>query len=402
MGTIEIVPDSLPRIALEALPRLGIVCDLVEEDWTSMDLVGNMLVKELRGLYAHNFVTTQLRPCYRRHFRKLKLVDRAERAFNRFAKYPLWLLRQRRNFDLFHIVDHSYAHLVHCVPAHRTIVTCNDTDAFQCLLEPTRERRSLSFKRIAARILSGLTKAAQIICISRATADELATSYGISPQRITVVHLGVSPVFTPAVTPCENVAIEQLGCLQSSSMRILHVGNTIPRKRIDLLLRVFGEVRKRIPDAVLLRVGGAFTPEQQMLLATVGLAGSVQVLPFLTEHQLAAVYRQSTLLLLTSEREGFGLPLLEAMACGLPVVASDIPAFREVGGHAALYCRINDLNEFIRRVVQLSHGVERENRRRAGLVQARKFNWAKCANQTVNVYGKILAGLLSNEGSASR
>jgi glycosyltransferase involved in cell wall biosynthesis len=402
MGTIEIIPQSLPNIALEVLPRLGIVCDLPQEHWTSMDLVGNMLAEKLRDLYSPSFVATQLRPRYSRHFQKLKLVDRAERAINRFARYPLWLWRQRKNFDLFHIVDHSYAHLAHCVPPERTIVTCNDTDAFQCLLEPAQEERSLPFKRITARILAGLKRAAQIVCISRATADELTANYGISPQRITVVHLGVSPVFTPAVTPCEDVPMEQLQRLQPSSMRILHVGNTIPRKRIDLLLRIFAEVRKRIPDAVLLRVGGAFTREQQIVLRALGLTESVQVLPFLTERQLAAVYRQSTLLLLTSEREGFGLPLLEAMACGLPVVASDIPAFREVGGQAALYCRIDDLDEFIRCVVRLRHGVERENCRRAGLAQARKFSWAQCADQTVNVYRKLLAGLVLNEGTASR
>ena len=379
---------------MEALPRLGIVCDLLQERWTSMDLAGNMLARELRNLYSLSFVTAQLRPHYSRHFQKCRLVDKAERAFNRFAKYPLWLLRQRKKFDLFHIVDHSYAHLAHYVPAERTIVTCNDTDAFRCLLEPPQEERSLPFKQMTARILAGLKRAAQVICISRATADELAANYGISRHRITVVHLGVSPVFTAAVTPCENVPIEQLRCLQPSSMRILHVGNTIPRKRIDLLLRVFAEVRKRIPDAVLLRVGGTFTPEQQILLRTLGLTESVQVLPFLTERQLAAVYRQSTLLLLTSDREGFGLPLLEAMACGLPVVASDIPAYREIGGRAALFCRVGDLNEFIRSVMQLSHGVERENRHRAGLVQARKFSWSKCANQTVNVYRKVLAGLV--------
>jgi glycosyltransferase involved in cell wall biosynthesis len=83
-------------------------------------------------------------------------------------------------------------------------------------------------------------------------------------------------------------------------------------------------------------------------------------------------------------------------------VASDIPAYREVGGQAALYCGVGDVNEFIRRVVQLSHGVERGNRHRAGLAQSRKFSWTKCADQTVNVYRKVLTGLDFNEGTASR
>jgi glycosyltransferase involved in cell wall biosynthesis len=392
METTEILSEPLPGSGIGACTRLGIVCDLLQENWTSMDLVGDILTRELRERHSASFVTTQLRPSYGRHFRRRRLIDRTERAVNRFAKYPLWLTQQRKNFDLFHIVDHSYAHLAHCLPADRTVITCNDTDAFQCLLQSSEEKRSPAFRWITARILEGLKKVAQITCISKATADDLMANYGVSPQKITVVHLGVSPVFSPAVAPGENMMLEQLECLPPSRLRILHVGSTIQRKRIDLLLRIFAEIRKIIPDAVLLRVGGAFMQEQQTLLHTLRLTDSVQVLPFLSERQLAAVYRQSTLLLLTSEREGFGLPLLEAMACGLPVVVSDIPAFREVGCQAALFCQLDDIREFVRCAVQLSHGPYREACRCIGLTQARKFSWARCANETVNLYKKVLDG----------
>ena len=112
---------------------------------------------------------------------------------------------------------------------------------------------------------------------------------------------------------------------------MLHVGSTIARKRIDTLLRVFAGIRRARPDARLVRVGGPFTAEQRALVRELQLEDAIVVLPFLDRSTLAAVYRQSAVLLLPSEREGFGLPVLEALACGTPVIASDIEALREVG-----------------------------------------------------------------------
>ena len=92
-----------------------------------------------------------------------------------------------------------------------------------------------------------------------------------------------------------------------------------------------------------IRVGGPFTAEQRALVRDLGLEPFIVVLPFLDRATLAAVYRRSALVLLPSEREGFGLPVLEALACGTPVVASDIDALREVGGDAVQYCPPEDV-----------------------------------------------------------
>ncbi len=114
---------------------------------------------------------------------------------------------------------------------------------------------------------------------------------------------------------------------------LLHVGSTIARKRIDVLLRVFDSLRSAHRQLRLMRVGGPFTAAQQALVRELGLGDAVVVLPALDRSTLASVYRRSALLLMPSEREGFGLPVLEALACGTPVVASDVAALREVGGY---------------------------------------------------------------------
>src|SRR5207245_1628164 len=143
------------------------------------------------------------------------------------------------------------------------------------------------------------------------------------------------------------------------------------------LLRVFAEVRKEFPHARLVRVGGPFTPAQDSLLRQLGLADSVNVLTPLERPILAAVYRRDALVSQTSEGEGFGLPVIEAMACGTPVLASDIPALRQVGGNAAMYCPVAEIATWTESAIALLRERDREPdkwcvRRVAGISQAKK------------------------------
>jgi glycosyltransferase involved in cell wall biosynthesis len=169
---------------------------------------------------------------------------------------------------------------------------------------------------------------------------------------------------------------------------------------------VLAEAKKTFPDAVLLRVGGPLTADQQALAQRLGVDASVVAFPFLEDRILAAVYRKSTLLLLPSDREGFGLPLLEAMACGLPVIASDLPALKEVGGEAALYSAAGDVADFCRSTVSMigaarSRSSELEHRRRAGLARAAQFTWSKCTDEVAKVYEKVLSRARTSPGPQS-
>jgi glycosyltransferase involved in cell wall biosynthesis len=299
---------------------------------------------------------------------------------------------------LFHIVDHSYAHLVHSLPAQRTVVTCHDADAFRCLLESSRSLPSRVRRSITMRLLTGLQMAAAVICDSGATADELLAHGWARPEKISVVNLGADAIYSPEAAPEADQQVERLLGATPERTNILHVGSTIPRKRIDVLLQVFAEVKKESPKAALLRVGGALTADQQALAQQLGVESSILVLPFLTDRQLAAVYRKSTLLLLPSEREGFGLPLLEAMSCGLPVVASDIPALREIGGEAAFYGPVADIHALSHHTMKLIHAQETQPEsaqqiRKACLQQARQFSWERCARETAVIYEKVLGEL---------
>ena len=133
---------------------------------------------------------------------------------------------------------------------------------------------------------------------------------------------------------------------------LLSVGSSIPRKRLDVLLRVFAEVRKQVANVRLLRIGEALTVEQRELARQLGVDSAVVELGFVSREILSAAYRRARLLLQTSDAEGFGLPPIEAMACGCQVIASDLPVLREVGGTAAAYCAVGDIQGWTERSCQ--------------------------------------------------
>jgi glycosyltransferase involved in cell wall biosynthesis len=322
-------------------------------------------------------------------------VFNADRFLNRFWDYPRVARRRKTEFDLFHVVDHSYGQLLHELPPERTIITCHDLDTFQCLLNPEQEPRSFLFREMMKRTLRGFRQAARVTCDSVATRDELLTHQLVEPERAVVIPNGVHPSCSPAADLIADREAERLlGPPQAGTPELLHVGSTIPRKRIDVLLRVFAAVRKEFPAARLVRVGGAFTPAQSRLADELDLTEAISVLPHVERNVLAAIYRRAAVLLQPSQREGFGLPVVEALACGTPVVASDLPVLREVGGDAALYCAINNVESWTEKVVQLlletQRPQEKLGRSIAGVAQASRYSWADYANKMVTVYRELL------------
>jgi glycosyltransferase involved in cell wall biosynthesis len=245
-------------------------------------------------------------------------------------------------------------------------------------------------------ILSGLRKAGHIACDSRATRDALLARAGIAEDRTTVVPNGPHPSCTPEAEPSADIDAARLLGPRGAFVELLHVGSTIARKRVDVLLRVFASLRAANRQLRLVRVGGPFTAVQQAMVRELGLSDAIVVLPTLDRSTLAAVYRRSALLLLPSEREGFGLPVLEALACGTPVVASDVGALREVGGYAAVYCPLDDIDAWHGVVSRLlderaQQGAQWTLRREAGIRRAAAFSWSRYATDVSAIYARVAA-----------
>jgi glycosyltransferase involved in cell wall biosynthesis len=382
-------------------PRVAIVSDLREERWHSMDLVSELLVAGLEWAAQGDSPVepVSLCPAMVRRLGWLPLaghmpmLNTADRVINRYWDYPRWLRRRAGEFDLFHIVDHSYAHLASVLPPGRSIVSCHDVDAFEAVMPGAHQPSAVS-QAMGRRLLDGLRAAAQVVCGSQATRRALV-GHGLLPSaRVTVVPYAVHVAYSPAADAAADAAALAL-CGIAGGPDLLHVGSTIPRKRIDVLLEVFAAIRQRFPEARLLRVGGPLSPDQTRHAVRLGVAERIVSLPFVDRRVLAAVYRRAALVLQPSEREGFGLPVAEALACGTPVVASDTPALREAGGAGAIYCRVADIDAWTAAAGTLLH--ERQSpspawlaRRDAALAHARRFSLGAHGRGMTDVYRGVL------------
>ena len=369
-----------------------------------MDLVAEELWRELTTSHRNSFEVYRLRPPFVKRFgwfnghARSSAASIADRLLNRFVDYPRFLKVRRKEFDLFHLIDHSYSHLAQILAPRPALVTCHDTDAFRCILEKQSGNRSRLLRRITQSVLMGFRSAAAVACDSAATRDQVLRYDLISAERLSVNRNGVARCFNPHPDLSAEAELSRLlGSCEPRRAEILHVGSTIPRKRVDVLLRSFAAVARELPAARLIKVGGAFTAAQRELIRELSLPrDSVAVLPFVNGEGLAALYRRATIAVLPSESEGFGLPALEALACGTPAVLSDIPVFHEIAGDAATFCRVGDIDAWARAIFDLIRERETQpqefrERRADGIRWAGQFTWEMYARRAASLYQTLLA-----------
>jgi glycosyltransferase involved in cell wall biosynthesis len=287
--------------------------------------------------------------------------------------------------DIYHILDHSYGHLLAKLPPERTIITCHD-------LMPMMVKgyaKSLGGKLSLASFrhsVSYLNKARHIIADSGATKTALMKLLGISEKKITVVFLGVDEMFCPGPAAPDHLR-------PNETKYVLQVGATAePYKNTMNILRSFSLLPKKAgKDITLLKAGKPYTGEQQNHIEKEGLASSVRYLGFVEREKLPEVYRQASVLLMPSLYEGFGMPLLEAMACGVPVVTSRRGSIPEVAGEAVLYVDPEDPKDIARGVEKvLNDSTLRQDLITKGLLRAKAFAWKRTAEETLMVYRKII------------
>ncbi|HEY7767412.1 glycosyltransferase family 1 protein [Longimicrobium sp.] len=377
--------------------RVGIVYDYRAENWPSMDLVGDLLVHALLS-QAPRFAPERIQPQMPRLLGGWAggAGHNADRLIGRHVAYPRWLRRHGGGRDLYHVVDHSYAQLVHTLPARRTIVTCHDLDAFRSLLQPECDPRPQWFRAMMKRVLGGLQRAAHVVCDSDAVRAELLEHDVVPADRVSTVPLAAHPEFRADPDPAADAdAAALLGPAPPDTVDLLHVGSTAPRKRIELLLRAAAPVLAANPRARVVRVGGPLEPAHRDLAEELGIARRIVEVPWVPRPRLAAMYRRAALVVSTSEREGFGLPLVEAMACGAPVLASALGVFREVGGAAVEYVGGDDVAAWSAALgaalTRLADPSERMAARAASLLRARLYRVDRFAAGIAAVYDRVLA-----------
>ena len=375
--------------------RIAILADFKEEGWPSMDLVAEMLAHQLRPSACQSLDSTLVEPRYRHLFSRVPVLQNRgfaknlNRFYNRFVTYPRFAKSLVSNFEFFHVADHSYAGLMDSLPRERSGVYCHDLDAFRCLIEPDAEPRPWWFRKMARHILTGMQKAAVVFHSTGPVREAILRHKLIDETKLIHAPYGVSSEFTsgPAAndTNGEGYAVP----LVSKERSIVHVGSCISRKRIDVLLDLFAEVRRTKPDVKLIKVGGIFTSEHLAQIGKLDLESSIIHRHGLTRSELADVYRSATVVLVPSEFEGFGLPVIEALACGAPVIASDIPVLREVGGNVVGYAPVGAIDQWetlTNKVLENPDAIAPRDRRLAHVSQ---YTWARHAEIISQAYLNI-------------
>jgi glycosyltransferase involved in cell wall biosynthesis len=237
----------------------------------------------------------------------------------------------------------------------------------------------------------GVRRARRILCVSRATAEDLVKYYPGAGGKTTVILEGVDPHFNPALDAAGMERMRQKYRLDRPF--ILSVGARRPHKNQGLLVRAYAGLAGSIGhDLVLVGAGdGRFPDEAQQTARSRGLQGRVRILDWVAEGDLAGLYRLADLVVQPSIIEGFGLPILEAMASETPVIAANASALPEVVGEAGLLVDPSDES----RLAQAIKAVLEDARLRQRLVCAGRerlenFTWRRAAEEVLQVYQEVL------------
>jgi len=232
--------------------------------------------------------------------------------------------------------------------------------------------------------------AAQVITDSEFSANEIAAAYQIPRERITVAPLGVSDNFAPMDRPTNTSLTDGLPAGITAPF-LLHVGDLHERRNLPLLVHAMFEAQRRpgMPplSLVLAGVDRGIGDRLRDYAREAGWPEAVVCLGPITDAQLLTLYRAAAALVYPSRYEGFGLPALEAMACGTPVIASRAASIPEVVGDAGTLLDPDDeagwAEEIARVVGDEFHGARM---RKAGLTRAKEFTWMRTASITLDVY----------------
>ena len=296
--------------------------------------------------------------------------------------------RLRRTGGVLHLPSHHFGRYGRFL-SKPYVVTVHDLIRYRDMTreEPLIHRpngRDRFYLRLDA---AGIRRAAAVIAVSETTKRELMSHLSLPDGRITVVYEGVDhSLFRP---------VDQR---PFAFPYVVYVGSEQPRKNLVTLLRAFARLKreKRFREHKLVKVGepggreGPFREQTVRAVADLALGDDVVFAGRLPEPELARYYSAAECFALPSLYEGFGLPPLEAMACGCPVVVSSAGALPEVAGDAALVVEPTDDEALARAIADIvADPTTRNDLRARGLARAREFSWERAAQETMRVYERM-------------
>jgi glycosyltransferase involved in cell wall biosynthesis len=346
--------------------RVLLVADSPSERWTSMDLYAKEVSVNLKDSYRTGGLAMMQPPGPPS---RNALVRSLRVLIDRYLLLPMAIKRSQP--EIVHILDQTYAHLIRGARPAKVAITCHD-------LTPLELPRFSIGWLIYRQAVQGIRDADRVIAISEATRRRLIDRLNIAPEKIAVAPYGLDPAFFEAQWTGPD-----------SGVRILHVGSNADYKRVWLVSETAALLAARRPGVELWKVGDSLGRRANARLERQGV--HVRDFGRVPNLRLPQIYAQASVLLFPSAFEGFGRPVAEAMATGLPVVASAIDTLIEVTGGHAIHLAEPNPDAFAQVIEELldDPGQMREVSER-GRAWASRFRWEPHCQAIREVYGDLL------------
>jgi glycosyltransferase involved in cell wall biosynthesis len=282
--------------------------------------------------------------------------------------------------DVNHVVDHMFGHLTAQLPRGRTIVTFHDAVVAKIAGVRWTTRVSLNHS------LRAMRHAAAIVCVSDSARNDLLELAPFSPEKIHVIPNGIDESFRPAQ---DRAALRRR--LGLAGNVVLMVGHTQGYMNIKRMLRaVATTIARHGVDLTLVKIGLPFTPDQMRLVVELELGDRIEIVGRVPAPEVPMYYQAADALLYAPLLAGFGLPPLESMACGTPVVASNRGAIPEVCGDAAVLADAEDEGGLAEALADVLTNTTRRRRLiDAGFERASRFEWSESARRLLDLYRRV-------------
>ena len=308
---------------------------------------------------------------------------------DKFGIFPITLRAAIRWCDVVHICDHANSFYVRHFKSRPHLVTCHDVLAIRSALgEVPRNTTACTGRQLQRMILNGLRQAQHIVCVSEATRAELLRIAAIPKNRVSRTYNALNYPYSRMAEPEAAAHLRTLG-IDPGQPFLLHVGGNQWYKNRLGVLQIFSFLRKHPAGQrlKLVMAGKPWTNEMRKLVSDHGLLEATCELTSVTNEDLRALYSSAKMMVFPSLEEGFGWPILEAQACGCPVVTSSRSPMNEVGGSAAIY--VDPENPESAAATIVSAIEQADSMRESSFQNAARFDVSMMVHSYLTIYQKV-------------
>ncbi|MBF2016557.1 MAG: glycosyltransferase family 4 protein [Rivularia sp. T60_A2020_040] len=354
----------------------------------SMDVYADGVISGLKKIRPNWEIVELVPHPIDRHSSSLFL--RIKKYYERFWNFPRLVEYQKA--DIFHIIDHSEGHIVNWLKKadKPVVVTCHDLincfygDNLQGSVKIPFLSNGMWLKSVKA-----MRNANHVVTVSSVTAKDTNKILNIESEHISVVPNAVESIFQ-VLSKNQAESFRQKHQVSSETLCLVNVGSNHPRKNISTILKVVKILKEKNLPIKFWKAGADFTDDDKKFIETQSLENEVSYIGQPEKATLVEIYNAADILIAPSLHEGFGITLLEAMACGTPVITSNVSAMPEVVGDAGILVEPTNSQEIANAVEKLyQDAVYRQKLIAMGIERAKLFTWEATAEQIAKIYEKF-------------